>query len=221
LWRVDRAEKSNWATPYVWRNDKRSELITSGAGKVRSYDPATGKVLWEFAGMSKITIPTPFARDGLLYVSSGYVMDQTRPVFAVKPGASGDITLPEAADSSEYIAWRQKKAGPYNPTPLVYGDYLYVLYDLGFLSCYEAKTGKLVYDRQRLQGPFTASPWAADGKVFCLNEDGNTHVIQAGPEFKVLRQNRLEEMSLATPALSGDRLFLRTQSKLYCIRKKS
>jgi outer membrane protein assembly factor BamB len=220
VWRVARDEKSNWATPYVWENGKRAELITAGAGKVRAYDPATGKVLWEFGGMSKITIPTPFARNGLLYVASGYVMDQTRPVFAVKPGASGDITLPEDADSGEYIAWRQKKAGPYNPTPLVYGDYLYVLYDMGFLACYEAKTGKQVYDRQRLQGPFTASPWAYDGKVFCLNEDGTTHVIKAGPEFQVLRSNKLDEMTLATPALSGDRLFLRTQTKLYCIKKR-
>jgi outer membrane protein assembly factor BamB len=221
LWRVARDEKSNWATPFVWENGQRTELITAGAGKVRAYDPDTSKPLWEFGGMSKISIPTPFARHGLLYVSSGYVMDQTRPIFAVKPGASGDISLRDEADANSFIAWRQKKAGPYNPTPLVYGDYLYVLYDMGFFACYEAKTGKPVYDRQRVQGPFTASPWASDGKVFCLNEDGNTHVIAAGPEFKELRQNRLDEMALATPAVSGDRLLIRTATKLYCIRKKS
>jgi hypothetical protein len=171
--------------------------------------------------MSVITIPTPFTRHGLLYVSSGYVLDLfQRPVYAIRPGASGDVTLPEKAADSKDVAWCQRLAGPYNPTPLAYGDYLYVLYDRGFLACYEAKTGKPVYDRQRL-GPtaFTASPWAYNGKVFCLSEDGETVVVQAGPTFKVLGKNDLGEMCLATPALAGGSLFVRTQTRLYRLRK--
>jgi outer membrane protein assembly factor BamB len=220
VWRVAREEGSNWATPFVWQNGQRTEIVTAGTKKVRSYDES-GKLLWELGGMSSIVIPTPFARHGLLYLASGYVGDPVhRPVFAVRPGAEGDITLPPGQTSSKFVAWCQPLAGPYNPTPLVYGDHLYVLYDRGMLSCYEAKTGKLVYEKQRLgSGAFTASPWAYGGKVFCLSEDGDTFVIAAGPEFKVLGKNRLDEMALATPALAGGSLFLRTQSKLYCFRE--
>jgi outer membrane protein assembly factor BamB len=171
--------------------------------------------------MSSIVIPTPFARHGLLYVASGYVGDPfSRPVFAVRPGAAGDVTLPKGETSSKFIAWSRPLAGPYNPTPLVYGDHLYVLYDRGMLSCFEAKTGKLVYEKQRLgASAFAASPWAYGGKVFCLSEDGDTFVVQAGPEFKVLGKNVLDEMALASPALAGGSLFLRTQSMLYCFRE--
>ncbi len=222
LWRVERKdEKSNWATPFVWKNDMRTELVTAGKGKVRSYD-LDGKLLWELGGMSMISIPTPFAAHGLLYVASGYVMDLTRPVFAIKPGASGDLTLPKGEKSSKYIAWCQKTAGPYHPSPLVYGEYLYVLLDRGMLSCYEAKTGKMVYEKQRLEGggAFTASPWAYDGKVFCLSEDGDTFAVKAGATFEVLGKNRLDEMTLATPALAGGSLIVRTMNKVYRIEKK-
>lgn len=222
LWQVERDEKSNWATPFVWQNDLRTEIITPGTTKIRSYD-LDGKALWEMGGMSVISIPTPSARHGLLYVSSGYVLDPfNRPVFAIRPGASGDLTLKPDETSSKFVAWAQKQAGPYHPSPLVYGDYLYVLYDRGMLSCFEAKTGKLVYDRQRF-GPgataFTASPWAYQGKLFCLSEDGDTFVIQAGPAFKVLGRNKLDEMCLATPALANGSLILRTQEKLYRLEK--
>jgi outer membrane protein assembly factor BamB len=221
LWRIERDERTNWATPFIWENDKRTELVTAGTGKVRSYD-LDGKLLWEFKGMSSIAIPTPFARHGLLYVSSGYVLDGLRPVYAIKPGAAGDISLQGDQTSNDWIVWCQKAAGPYHPTPLVYGDYLYVLLDRGFLSCYDARIGKAIYERQRIDASanaFTASPWAYDGKVFCLSEDGDTFVIQAGPEFKVLGKNSLDDMSLATPALAGKSVYLRTLSKLYRIDK--
>jgi outer membrane protein assembly factor BamB len=221
-WRVERDEKSNWATPFVWKHALRTEIVTAGTNKVRSYDP-DGKLLWELAGMSVISIPTPFASEGLLYVTSGYVKDpRLKPVYAIRPGASGDVSLGEDA-SNKWVAWSQRQAGPYHPTPLVYGDYLYVLYDLGMLSCFETKTGKLVYDRQKLDkaaNAFTASPWAYDGKIFCLSEDGDTIVVQAGKEFKVLGKNSLDEMCLATPALAHGSLILRTASKLYRIEKK-
>jgi len=217
LWRVARDEKSNWATPFVWEHEGRTEIVTAGANRVRSYD-LDGQPLWELGGMSKIAIPTPFARHGLLYVASGYVLDQARPLFAVRPGARGDIT-PSGPEGGEFIAWWHKQAGPYNPSPLAYGDYLYVLHDRGFLSCYEARTGQVVYDRERLPGQFTASPWAYGGKVFCLSEEGDTFVVRAGPRFEVLGRNRLDEMCLATPALTGDGLVIRTLTGLVCVRK--
>jgi outer membrane protein assembly factor BamB len=218
IWKIERDEKSNWATPFVWDNGKRVELVTSGTKRVRSYD-LDGKPLWELDGMSSIAIPTPFARHGLLYVSSGYVMDKKRPVFAIRPGAAGDISLKEDETSNGSVAWFQKSAGPYNPSPLVYGDYLYVLYDMGTLACFDALTGKPVYDRQRLhaQAGFTVSPWACGGKIYCLDEDGETHVVQAGPEFKELGRNRLDEMCMATPAVLRGNLLIRTMTKLYRI----
>ena len=219
IWRVDRDEKSNWATPYVWKNKQRTELVTCGTGKVRSYS-LDGKLLWELGGMSVIVIPTPFAAHGLLYITSGYVGDKKRPLFAIRPGAQGDITLKDGQTSNEYILWCQKQGGPYNPSPIIYGDYLYVLYDRGMLSCYDAQTGSKIYGRQRIApgaNAFTSSPWANDGKIFCLSEDGDTFIIQAGPEFKVLGKNSLDEMCMATPAILRGSLIIRTLTKLYRI----
>ena len=221
LWRVQRDEKSNWATPYVWRNEQRTELITPGTKRVRSYD-LDGKLLWELGGMSSIVIPTPLSKGGLLYVCSGYVGDKVRPVFAIKPGAAGDITLKPGETNNEFIAWHQPTAGPYNPSPLFYGDYFYVLFDFGFLSCHDARTGRQVYEKQRIREDttsFTASPWAANGRIFALSEDGDTFVFEAGPEYKLLHTNSLDEMCMATSAISGDRLLIRTLTKLYCLRK--
>jgi acetyl esterase/lipase/outer membrane protein assembly factor BamB len=218
VWRVDRDEKTNWATPFVWENARRTEIVTAGAGRVRSYD-LNGKLLWELKGMSVLTIPTPFAHDGLLYVTSGYVLDAKRPLYAIRPGAAGDISLKKGEDHNAFVAWCQPTGGPYNPTPVAYGPYVYVLYDRGFLACYDARTGKEVYGRQRLGSAtaFTASPWAGDGKVFCLSEDGETFVVQAGPEFKLLGRNRLDEMALASPAPVAGGLILRTDAALYRI----
>jgi outer membrane protein assembly factor BamB len=221
IWRVERDEKSNWATPYRWQNEQRAELVTPGRNKVRSYD-RDGKVLWEFGGMSSIVIPTPFAMDGLLYVASGYVGDTVRPVFALRPGAAGDISLKEGESTNEFVAWHQTVGGPYNPSPIAYNGRFYVLYDFGFLSCSDARTGREVYAKQRIntQGTsgFTASPWAYHGKIFCLSEDGDTFVIQAGSDYRLIGKNSLDEMCLATPAILGDRLIIRTASKLYQLR---
>src|SRR5262249_23524007 len=195
------------------------EVVTAGSNRVRSYG-LDGKLLWELKGMSILAIPTPFAHNGLLYVTSGYVADPfQKPLYATRPGAQGDITLPEGQTQSKAIAWSHREAGPYTPRPVVCGDYLSVLHDRGQLSCFDAKPGEPVYEKQRLgQGAtaFTASPWAYDGKVFCMSEDGVTFVVQAGREFKGLGKNDLGEMCLASPALGGGRLFLRRQSRLYC-----
>jgi outer membrane protein assembly factor BamB len=218
IWRIERDEKSNWATPFVWESGERTELITCGSKRARAYD-LDGKVLWDLGGMSSIAIPTPSARHGLLYVSSGYILDKKQPIFAVRPGASGDISLKDDESSSASIVWSLKKAGPYNPSPLVYGDYLYVLYDMGMLACFDARTGKQIYERQRLgsSAGFTASPWACAGKVYCLNEDGETYVVQAGAEFKQIGRNSVDEMCMATPAVLRGSLLIRTLTKLYRI----
>jgi len=222
IWRVGRDEKGNWATPYIWQNQKRTELVIPGKNKTRTYG-LDGKLLWELGGMSSIVIPTPFSGHGLLYIASGYVGDKKRPIFAVRPGASGDITLPAGQTSSEFIAWSLPQAGPYNPSPILYGDYLYVLYDRGLFGGYNAHTGQEVYPARRIASganAFTASPWANDGKIFCLSEDGDTFVIQAGPEFKLLGTNKLDEMCMATPATLRGSLIIRTISKLYRITEQ-
>jgi hypothetical protein len=174
--------------------------------------------------MSTITIPTPFSRHGLLYISSGYIADPRRPAYAIKPGASGDISLKPGETSNASIVWSSPTGAPYNPTPLVYGDVYYTLFDRGFMSAQDARTGKEIYGRQRVTSEaagFTASPWAYGGKVFALSEEGDTYVMQAGGEFKVIGRNSLNEMTLATPAISRGSLFVRTATKLYRISRKA
>lgn len=218
-WRTDRDEKSTWATPLVWKNDVRTEIVVCGKNKNRSYD-LSGKLLWEFDGrMSNLVIPTPLAANGMVYISSGYIGDAHRPVYAIKPGASGDISLQEDATSNEFIAWYQPRAAPYNPSPIVYGDHYYTLYDRGFLTCHDAQTGEEIYGKQRIGSgaSFTASPWAYNGKLFCLSEDGATYVVEAGREFKLLATNELDDLCLSSPAICQGKLLIRTASKLYCL----
>jgi len=220
-WTLERDEKSNWSTPFVWVNDQRTEIITSG-NLIRSYDPS-GELLWQLGNNSSIIIPTPFATNGLLYVASGYVLSLRKPIYAIHPGATGDITLANNESTSEIIQWSQANAGPYNTSPLVYQGYLYVLLDQGFFVCYDAATGEEIYKRQRLPKgrAFTASPWAHDGRIFCLNEYGTTFVIKAGPEFELLHTNELDEdaMCMATPAIAGSNLLIRTETALYCLQE--
>ena len=219
LWRVNRDERGNWSTPLVWENELRTEIVTAGTVKVRSYD-LDGKQLWELRGMTTLTIPSPFARNGLVYISSGYPGALPRPVYAIRPGASGDISLKPDETTNNYIAWYHPQLGTYNTSALVYGGYYYTLLDRGFLLCHDAKTGKQIYGRQRISidsTGFTSSPWAYNGKIFVLSEDGDTYVIQAGPEFKVIGKNSLGDMPLATPAALRGSLIVRTQSKLYRI----
>ncbi len=221
LWRVERDEKSNWATPFMWVHPGRSELVVPGTRAVRSYD-LDGKVLWSLRGMSSIAIPTPLAGDGLLFVTSGYVGDKFRPFYAIRPGASGDISLKAGESTNEFIAWSDPVGGPYNPSPLYYDGRIYVLYDRGLVTCRDAKTGKVLYDRERLPDgfAFTSSPWAAGGKIFCLNEDGVCFVLRAGDQFELLHVNKLaaDDMCMATPAMVGDQLLIRTSARVYSLR---
>jgi outer membrane protein assembly factor BamB len=223
VWRTERDEKSNWSTPYIWKNKLRTEIVTPGTGKVRSYD-LNGNELWSLEEMSSITIATPYQYDGLLYVSSGYVGDPSRPLYAIRPGAEGDISLQGDTTSNEWIAWSRPTGAPYNPSTITYDGIVYVLYDFGFMMAYNADDGSEVYSKKRIPKgkAFTASPWAYDGKIFCLNEDGLTIVIQAGEEFKVLETNALadDDMGMATPAIVGNRLLIRTSARIYCVQSK-
>jgi outer membrane protein assembly factor BamB len=140
----------------------------------------------------------------------------------LKPGAAGDITLAPGETSNEFIQWSLEKMGPYNTSPIVYRGLYYTLLDQGMITCHDAKTGELVFNRTRFpQGAsFTASPWAYNGKLFFLDENGNTHVMAAGSEFEIDHQNPLDELCIATPAISQGKLLVRTASQVYCITNK-
>jgi outer membrane protein assembly factor BamB len=242
VWKVDRDEKSSWATPVLWKNSKRTELVAGGGRKVRSYDPATGKVLWELGGFGGRAAASPVAEGDLLIVGAGGGRggrggrfggggggggnDEDGPrgggaLFAAKAGASGDITLKEGATSNDGVAWSKTKAGPSMASPLLYKGQVYILEQRGgMLSAYDAKTGKEVYSKERINGArgFTASPWASDDKIYCLDDAGTTFVIQAGASYKLLGKNSLNEMFWSTPSASGGDLFLRGVDHLFCIK---
>jgi outer membrane protein assembly factor BamB len=220
VWRVSRDEKTSWSTPYIWQNGRSTEIVTLGTNRIRAYD-LDGRQSWEVnAPLSHLPIPSPFAQGGLLYVTSGYFGDEARPVYALKPGASGEITVKPGDAPGPFIAWRLPQGGPYHPSPIVVGDYYFTLFDRGFLTCHDAKTGTEIYGKVRIDEgaqAFTASPWSYNGKLFALSEDGDTFVIEAGPRYKLIRKNSLNEMTLATPAIVRDSLIIRTASKLYRI----
>jgi hypothetical protein len=177
-------------------------------------------MIWDLDGrMSNLIIPSPFATEGLLYITSGYIGDQRRPVYAIKAGASGDITLEKPQSSSEFIQWFKPKLGPYNTSPIVYKGNYYTVYDRGLFSANNALTGETLIDRERFPrgASFTASPWAYNNKIFCLSEDGTTYVMKPGTEFEILHTNKLDEFCMASPAVSQGKLLIRTASKLYCI----
>jgi outer membrane protein assembly factor BamB len=218
-WISKRDETMSWATPFVWQNELRTEIVVPGQKNNRSYS-LDGKELWSFDGdMSVLVIPSPFAAHGMCYISSGYVGDKHRPTFAIRPGANGKLAAKGEFKDNEFIKWYQPQASPYNTTQIVYGDYLYTVYDQGFMTCHNALTGEEVYGKRRFspKGSFTSSPWAYNGKVFCLSEDGLTYVIKAGPEFEMLQTNPLDELCIATPSVVEGKLLVRTLTKVYCI----
>jgi outer membrane protein assembly factor BamB len=209
--------RSGWSTPFIWRHSLRTEIIAVGPGDVVSYDLA-GKELWRMSGMSMSTVATPFAYDGLLYVNGG----RGRAFFAIKPGASGNISLKEDQTSNEYVVWSQPRAGTYLPSSLAYQGSVYTLTETGILNRFDAKTGKQIY-KTRIDPAataFTTSPWAYNGKLFCLSEEGQTFVISTDGEFKLVHVNELDDMAQASPALVGERLLIRTEHRLYSIRRK-
>ena len=226
VWRTNRdlggkgqpVQRSGWATPFVWRHALRTEIVAIGPGEVVSYDLA-GKELWRMSGMSATPVPTPFAYEGLLYINGG----RGRPLFAIRPGAAGDISLQKDQTSNEYVVWSQARGGTYLPSALAYEGVVYTLTETGILNRYDAKTGKQTYKTRidPMATAFTTSPWAYNGKLFCLSEEGQTFVIAAGEEFRLLHVNELDDMAQASPALVGDRLLIRTEQRLYSIRRKT
>ncbi len=212
--------RSGWTTPFIWETDVRTEIVAQGPYTVISYD-TSGRELWRMSKHSLLPAPSPFAYDGRLYLVSGVHGDSFRPIAAILPGALGDLTPEEGKDRSEHLLWYERTAGPYIPTPVAYDGHLWVVYDKGIFAKYDAATGERKF-RARISGSagaFTASPWAYRGKILAVDEDGTTFVFDAGDEFQQLHENPLDEMVLATPALVGDRLLIRTRGHLYSIRE--
>lgn len=226
VWRTNRdlggrgqpQQRSGWATPFVWRHALRTEIITIGPKELVSYDLA-GKELWRMSGMAVTPVPTPFEYNGLLYINGG----RGRPLFAIRPGAAGDISLREGESSNAFIVWSQPRGGTYLPSSVAYDGFIYTLTETGILNRFDAKTGKQTY-KTRIDPAataFTTSPWAYNGKLFALSEEGQTFVMATGEDFKLLHVNDLDDFAQASPALVGDRLLIRTQKKLYSIRRKA
>jgi outer membrane protein assembly factor BamB len=220
LWRTAREEIPSWSTPTIFESNGRAELVTQATGFTRGYDPATGAELWRLAGNSEIAIPTPIVGPGLVILTNGYTPVQ--PIFAVKPGAKGDITLKKDQTQSDAIAWSTTRGGPYIPTPVIYGDHLYVLSNNGVLSAYDVRTGQRIY-QQRLGsgGSFSASPVAADGKIYLASEDGDVHVVKAGPAYELLATNTVGEVVMATPAISDGLIIVRGLRNVLAIGQKA
>jgi outer membrane protein assembly factor BamB len=224
LWRTSRdikdskvPRKSGWTTPFIWTHKLRTEIVTIGPGVAAAYD-LEGKEIWRLSGMSYLVVPSPFQYEGLLYIDGG----MGSGLYAIRPGASGDISLTGGAQSNDSVVWFDRRGGTYLPTPLAYQGAIYALSEKGIFSRFDARTGKLSY-RERMDkegAAFTSSPWAYNGRVFCLSEEGKTYVVKAGETFEMLHTNALEEMAQATPAIVGERLLLRTENHLYSIRRK-
>jgi outer membrane protein assembly factor BamB len=219
-WTSPRKTISSWSTPTIYENKKRPELIINGSDDARGYDPLTGRELWSLRPTSRISIPTPFAAGDLIYVASGYARGVT-PIYAIRPGANGDISLKEGSAKSDQIAWSMQKGAPYISTPIVYGDYFYVCGYNGILACYNAQTGERIYEQRLGQGGFfSSSPVAGDGKIYAISEDGEAYVIKAGPKFELLGTITMGEVCMATPAISDGMLIIRTLSKVIAIADK-
>jgi outer membrane protein assembly factor BamB len=223
IWTVNRVGlegrmKSGWSTPLIWQTKGRTEIVTTGKGLVVSYG-LDGKELWRLAGMTQAT-PTPVAAGGLLFVGSGSQGEANRPMFAVKPGASGDISLKAGETSGPFVAWFQPRISGYTGSPLVYRDRVYSINDNGIMQVHHAETGKEIY-KARVGGignTFSSSPVASDGLIYAISEDGDTFVLRAGDEYREIAKNSLGEMSFASPAADASSLFIRTQKKLYRIK---
>jgi outer membrane protein assembly factor BamB len=219
LWRTARAEIPTWGTPTIVEGKDRTEVVTNGAKAIRGYDADTGKELWTLGPNSEIPCTTPVAGQGLIFVTSGYAPIQ--PIYAIKIGSTGNLTLPAGKESSDAIAWSKQRGGPYLPSPILYGDRLYALNNNGILTAYDARTGNRVY-QQRIEGDsFVASPVAAAGNLYLASEDGDVFVVKAGPQFELVARNPIGEPILATPAWADDMLIVRGANHLFAIAEQA
>ncbi|MDX2034304.1 MAG: PQQ-binding-like beta-propeller repeat protein [Blastocatellia bacterium] len=223
-WKTPREELPSWATPTIYSaggaGKTRVELITNAPNRIRGYDPETGRELWQLGGSSKITAPTPIFANDLIVVASGRRPEA--PVFVIRGGANGDLTLPKEATTSAQIAWSRQKIGSYMPTPLIYQGLLYVLRNDGILGCYDLATGDEKY-LQRIphQGSgFSGSPVCADGRIYLPSEDGDIFIVKTGPTFELLGKNAIGQLLMATPALSDGMMFVRAEHDLFAIGRQ-
>jgi outer membrane protein assembly factor BamB len=214
-WRAARQEISNWSAPLVVEHEGVAEVITAAPTKVRSYDLKDGKLLWEASGLGANTIPVPVYADGVVYVMSGF---RSPNLLAIRMGKRGDLT------GTDSIIWTTNRGTSYTPSPVLHEGRLYMLTDSGMLSCLDAATGKPYYDRTRLPNPynFKSSLVAANGKLYLSSEEGDVIVVKMGDKFEVLATNTLANQTfIATPALAGGDIYLRSQTHLFCIRAKA
>lgn len=219
VWRTERDEGTSWGTPFLFESSVRTSVVTNASGRMRGHDAVTGDLLWECAGGSRISVPSPVATKDLVFLSSGHNMMRTRPIIAVRAAATGDITPLRGQTTSDGVAWSDRAGGPYVTSPIAIGEYLYVPDDQGTVTCYESLTGEVVYEDQQLgtRHTITASPAAGDDKIYIQSEDGECYVIKPGSAFEILAVNKLDEVFCASPAISEGRIFLRGRKHLYCI----
>lgn len=214
LWRVARDERSSWSTPLAIDHGGKTEIVVSATNRVRSYDPETGKVLWESAGLGANVIPVPVYQNGHVYVMSGY---RDPKMMAIKLGKQGDLT------GSDSIVWSHTRGVPYTASPVLYENKLYVVTDNGMVSAFNATTGEAFYSQTRLPKAYNlkASPIGANGKLYLATEDGDVVVLKMGEKFEVLATNHLtDQIFIATPAIAAGEIFLRGQNTLFCISEK-
>ncbi len=219
LWRAARQDVPTWSTPTIYEGRTRVELIVNGYRHAGGYDPLTGKELWRLSGGGDIPVPTPVVAHGLILLSSAH--GGQAPLCAIRAGATGDVTPAGDARSSDHVAWYNPRDGVYMQTPIVCGEYLYACKNNGVLSCYDVRTGERLY-RERLgsgRAGFTASPVAADGRLYFTGEDGEIYVVRSGPTFELLATNSMAEVCMATPAISDGMLIVRAKSHVYGIGK--
>ena len=212
LWRHDRdGEISNWAPPLVLEYEGRTQAIVPGVGKVRSYDLATGEVIWEAAGLGPNGIPAPVVVDDVVIVMSGF---RNPNLLAIRLGGEGDIT------DSDRILWTNTRANSYTSSPVLHDGILYFITDNGFISAFDAKSGEAHYHQVRLPKPyqFKASPVAADGKLYLATENEDVIVLEMGPQYKVLATNTMaDQVFIASPAIADGKMYLRSETTLFCI----
>ena len=219
IWRIPREEKTNWGTPIIWKNKVRTELVTTGL-KARSYNPKNGELLWELDLGGGRNISSPVANKDLLFTGNEQRRGSGGFLFAVKAGADGDITPAPGDSTSAGVLWTRPNSGLSMPSPLLYNGYIYIVERRqGSIFCYEALTGKPVYGKTRIPGagPFWASPWIYDDKVWCLDERGTTHVIQPGEEFKVLSTNSIEDKFWPSVAITDKGYVFRGLKAIYYV----
>lgn len=217
-WKTDRQDVPTWGTPTIVTGPIATELIVNGYRQSCGYDPRTGQELWTLSGGGDIPVPTPVAGHGFVYLSSSH--GGNKPLRAIRPGARGNITLKKADAVSENIVWARPKDGIYLQTPIVYGAHLYACRNNGVLSCYDAYTGERHYRKRIGGGSFTASPVAASGRLYFTSEKGEVYVVQAGEEYNLLAKNQMDDICLATPAISKGILVVRTKDHVYGLKEK-